>query len=96
MNILYILVYPNEILPPVGVGFFNFCYWTASLSTVQSLPYLLSSFGTEITLAIFPIVTTLATVYLCFTMKETTGKGKEQIENMFKFGSGKGKEHKYN
>lgn len=77
------VVYPSEILPPVGVGFFGFVYWCASLSTVQFLPYLLDSSGAENTIIIFPIVTAFVIIYLISNMKETTGKSKELIEKMF-------------
>ncbi|KAL4431526.1 hypothetical protein ABPG74_017231 [Tetrahymena malaccensis] len=76
-------IYPSEILPPVGVGFFGFAYWIASLSTVQFLPYLLNSTGAEVTIIVFPIVTFFVFIYMMIYMKETTGKNKEQIEKMF-------------
>ncbi|EAS03176.2 MFS transporter (macronuclear) [Tetrahymena thermophila SB210] len=76
-------VYPGEILPAVGMGFFAFCYWASSLSTVEFLPYMIDSKGAESTIIVFVAVSAVLIVYLVFAMKETTGKGRELIEKMF-------------
>jgi len=70
------IVYPSEILPPVGMGFFGFAYWTLSVSTVATLPTMLDNVGSENTIIIFPIVTAIILVFLIFNMHETSGKSK--------------------
>ncbi|EGR28454.1 major facilitator superfamily protein, putative [Ichthyophthirius multifiliis] len=75
--------FPSEIMPPIGIGFFSFAYWVCSLSTVQIYPYLLNGIGTEASIIIFPIVTIFLIMYLSKYMKDSTGKTKEQIENMY-------------
>lgn len=77
-------VYPNEILPPIGVGYFGCAYWLASLSTVELLPYMINAAGNEFTLAIFPAVSIFLIFYLTIKMKDTSGKRKDQIEKMFR------------